>query len=268
MSLTERHAQECVPYKIPNPVKLPVAIHHPACDSVVSNMCKQTNNKPNNANASNCWIKMMSLTKGLVSGYWHNIDTEFFFRWLTNTYPAISARQSPSKETGVFCLVIIELNKWIYRENLTWGGPSGNAVICWRGTLLLCFTNVWISWQFLGFRSSLKKQTYAKKRRRMLLLSCLGISLSSSEVHTSRGGVAQQQNTLLARMKVVVLVSSTHAKTNKQNPNKTASGWSALTRSRGLIITAITENRGSHWEEDVLMHLKWELDGDGSLSVG
>lgn len=160
-------------------------------------------------------LKWWVCQRRMVSGYWHNIDTEFFFRWLTNTYPAIFAWQSPSKETGVFCLVIIELNKWIYRENFTWGGPSGNAGICWRGTLLLCFTNVWVSWQFLGFRNSLKKQTYAKKKTRMLLLSCLGISLSSSEVYTLRGGVAQQQNALLARMKVVALVSSTHAKTNK-----------------------------------------------------
>lgn len=151
--------------------------------------------------------------RGMVSGYWQNIDTEFFFGSLTNAYPAISALQSPSKETGIFCLVIIELNKWIYGENLTWGIPSGNAMICWWGTLLLCFTNVWTLWQFLGFRSSLKKQAYAKKRTRILPLSCLGISLSSSEVYTSCWGVAQQQKAFLARMKVVAVVSSTHAKT-------------------------------------------------------
>lgn len=50
---------------------------------------------------------------------------------------------------------------------------------------------------------------------RILLFSCLGISLSSSEVYTLHWGVAQQQNVFLACMKVVALVSSTHAKTNK-----------------------------------------------------
>lgn len=45
MSLTERHTQECVPYKIPNPIELPVTIHHLACDSMVSNMYKKETNK-------------------------------------------------------------------------------------------------------------------------------------------------------------------------------------------------------------------------------